>query len=44
MLCSKKSFKYFTGYIDDDKIKSVCTILSKMSGYVKLFDETKCMS
>ena len=32
-------FKYFIGYsYDDDVIRTLCIILSKMSGYIKYFD------
>ena len=38
---SKRGFKYFIGYRDDVKVKPLCIILPKMSGYAKYFDETK---
>ena len=41
---SKKDFKLFIGYKDDDKIKPLCVMLPKMSEYFKCFDETKYMS
>ena len=41
---SKKAFKYFIGYAHVNKIKALCVKLQKMSGYVKSFDETKCIS
>ena len=44
VLYGKKCFKYFIGYKDDDKIKPLCIMLPKFSGYVKCFDETKYMS
>ena len=44
VLFGKKGFKYFIGCKDDDKIKPLCIILLKMSGYVEGFDETKYMS
>ena len=37
----KKGFKYFIGYKDDKKVKPLCIMFPKMSGYVKCFDETK---
>ena len=36
----KKGFKYFIGYQDNDKIKPLCIMLPKITGYVKCFDET----
>ena len=39
-----KGVKYFLGYRDDEKAKQLSIMLSKMSWYVKRFDETKCMS
>ena len=32
------SYKYFTGYSHDDVIRSLCVILSQMSGYTKHFE------
>ena len=40
-LLVKKSFKYFIGYKDEGKIKPLCLMLSKVSGYTKNFNETK---
>ena len=40
----KKVFKYFTGYKDDEKVKSLCILLPKMRGYNKSFGGTKYMS
>ena len=40
----KKSFKYFIGYKDNKKVKSLCIMLPKMSGYRKNVSDTKCMS
>ena len=40
----KKGFKYFIGYKDAKKIRSLCVFLLKMSAYRKDFDETKYMS
>ena len=37
----KKSFKYFTPFIDNEKFNPLCIILAKMSGYTKSFNETK---
>ena len=36
----KKRFKYFIGY-KDDKIRTLCIFLPKMSTYRRDFDETK---
>ena len=40
---SKKGFKYFIGYKDAKKIRTLCIFLPKMSAYRRYFDETKCM-
>ena len=40
----EKGFKYFTGYKDAKKIKSLCIFLPKMTAYKKDFDENKYMS
>ena len=35
----RKGYKYFIGYKDDDyKIKLLCIMLPKVSGYLKSFD------
>ena len=34
-------FEYFIGCKDNGKIKSLCIMLPKMSGYIKRLDETK---
>ena len=39
----KKGFKYFIDY-KDDKIKSLCIFLPKLSTYRRDFDETKYLS
>ena len=40
----KKGNKHFIGYKDDDyKIKPLCIMLPKISGYAKSFDGTKYM-
>ena len=31
----EKGFKYFIGYKDDEKVRPLCIMLSKLSGYVK---------
>ena len=41
---SKKGFKYFTDYKDNEKVKPSCIMLPKMSRYTKGFSETKYMS
>lgn len=39
---AKKGYKHFIGYKHSDyKVKPLCTILPKMSVYVKHFDKTK---
>ena len=38
---SKKSFKYFIGYNDGKKVRTLCIILLKMSKCRREFDETK---
>lgn len=43
-LLVKKGFKYFIGYNNDEKVKPLCIIILKMRGYLKDFDESKCMS
>ena len=40
----KKSFKYFIGYKDGEKVRSLCIMLPKISAYRRDFDETKYMS
>lgn len=40
-LLVKKGFKYFIGYNNDEPL---CIIILKMRGYLKDFDESKCMS
>ena len=39
-----KSIKCFTGYNDNDDIRSLCVILPQMIGYVKCFESNKTMS
>ena len=41
---TKKSFKYFTGYNDNDDIRPLCIRLPQMTGYVKCFDSNKTIS
>ena len=36
-----KSFKYFIGYKDNEKVKPLYIMLFKMNGYTKSFNETK---
>ena len=38
---SKTAFKYLIGHKNDDKIKSLCIMLPKVSSYVKSFDKSK---
>ena len=35
---TKKSFKYFIGYNDNDVIRLLCVKLSQMNGYAKKFE------
>ena len=35
---TKKSFKYFIGYNDNDVIRVLCVKLSQMNGYAKKFE------
>ena len=37
----KKGFKYSIGYKDHEKVRQLCVMLPKMSGYRRDFDETK---
>lgn len=39
-----KGFKKFIGYTNDKKVKPLCIILPKISGYAKYFEETKCIN
>ena len=39
-----KKIKYFIGYKNDEKDNTLCTMLPKMSGHTKRFDEAKYMS
>ena len=38
---TEKGFKWFNDYKDNAKVKQLCKILPKMSGYAKIFDKTK---
>ena len=40
---TNKSFKYFIGYNDNDKIKPLCIKLPQMIGYIKHFTDNKTM-
>ena len=42
--CAKKVSRYFIGYKDHDKIRPLCKMLPKISGYFKCFDEASSMS
>ena len=33
------TYKYFCGYLNNDVIKTLCTILLQMNGYIKYFDD-----
>ena len=41
---TKNSFKYFTGYNDNDVIRPICIKLPQMTGYVKKFKYNLTMS
>ena len=41
---TKNSFKYFTGYNDNDFIRPLCIKLPQMTGYVKKFEFNSIMS
>ena len=41
---TKKSFKYFIGYDNNDGIRPLCIKLPQMIGYAKYFDSNKTMS
>ena len=41
---TKKSFKYFIGYDDNDVIRPLCIRLPQMTGYAKKFNENAAMS
>ena len=35
---NNQSFKYFIGYLEGGIVKTLCIILSQMSGYIKYFE------
>ena len=39
--CKNNSFIYFVGYNDNDVVRPLCLKLSKMTGYIRKFDENK---
>ena len=41
---TKNSFKYSTGYNDNDVIRQLCIRLPQMTGYARKFDENATMS
>ena len=41
---NKKSFQFFIGYNDNDKIRPLCIMLPQMVGYAKYFKSSKTMS
>ena len=41
---TKNSFKFFTGYNDNDVIRPLCIKLSQMTGYVRTFESNTTMS
>ena len=42
--CTKNSFKYFTGFNDNDVIRPLCIKLSQMTAYVRKFEVNTTMS
>ena len=42
--CGKNGFKYFIGYKDNKKIRSLCKMPLKLGAYKRDFDETKYIS
>ena len=40
----KMDFKYFIGYADTKKIRTLCIFLPKMSAYRRDIDKTECLS
>lgn len=43
-ILGKKIIEYFIGYKDNQKVKPLCLLLPKVSGYAISLDETKSMS
>ena len=41
---TKKGFKYFIGYKDNETVRPLCIMHGNMSASRKDFDETKCMN
>ena len=41
---TKKSYKYFIGYNDNDTIRPLCVRLPQMTGYARKFNENSTMS
>ena len=41
---TKKSFKYFIGYNDNDVIRPLCIKLPQMTGYIRKFEGNTTMS
>ena len=42
--CTKKPFKHFISYNDNDVIRTLCIKLLQMFGYVEYFDSNETMS
>ena len=42
--CTKNSFKYFTGYNDNNIIRPLCIKLSQIIGYVRKYEGNAAMS
>ena len=43
-ILGKKIIEYFIGYKDSQKVKPLCVLLPKISGYTISLDGTKSMS
>ena len=41
---NKKDFKYFIGYKNNNRVKTLCIELPQRDGYLNSFKENKCMS
>ena len=41
---TKKSYKYFIGYNDNDNIRPLCIRLPQITGYARKFNENATMS
>ena len=41
--CTRKGYKYFVGYKNDEEITPLCVLLPKLGGYSKYFDDATTM-